>query len=321
MISTVYTMELLQDATRSIADLDFMILSSGSDSRAYQVLSSANLTRRNSPKVLMLHFTERLAGRKRSDFLFRYATLRIKHLQEINCAIKDPSSSLKELENNDFGPTKKIGIDISCLTKPYFYFLIKLFKERFGLLRLSVYYTEPKSYLFPKGSFDTFHTSSGPLSITEIPGYSGVELRGAKRKLIILLGFDGDLSKEINEDVAPNETLVVNGFPAYAPKFKDISLIANAKLVRDEKNITVKYARANNPFEVYNLLETIKDKSERNTFINVAPLGTKPMALGACLFALHNADVRVIYPLPDKYEDKYSNSFWNSWVYDLPLEL
>ena len=70
---------------------------------------------------------------------------------------------------------------------------------------------------------------------------------------------------------------------------------------------------------LYNFLQYIKDKEDDNTFINIAPLGTKPMALGACLFALHNPDVRIVYPLPENYENKYSDKSWNSWIYDLPL--
>lgn len=312
-------MELLEDCKRSINDLDLFILASGSDSRAYQVLSTGKLDRPDGPKVILLHFKERVDGKPPNDPLFNYKRIRITDLEEMACDIKYPSSILMPLEKINIDDSKTIGIDISCFTKPYFYYLIKLLKERFDVSNLSIYYTEPKSYLFRKGLYHLFHTSTGPLSITEIPGYSGEESRGAKRKLVILLGFDGDLSKEINEDVSPNETLVVNGFPSYAPKFKDISLIANEKLVSDDR-VVVQYARANNPFEVYNLLDSIKAKSDRGTFINVAPLGTKPMALGACLFALHNPDVRVIYPLPETYEDKYSDACWNSWVYELPLK-
>jgi hypothetical protein len=281
-------------------------------------LSKLHVGIQNEARVIIFHFKERLEGKDLTDNLFNYKNYSIKHLQEITCEIKSPSSSLREFEENKFDSSKKIGIDISCFTKPYFYYLIKLLRERFGVLKLTVYYTEPKSYLFPKGLFHRFHTSTGPLSIIEIPGYSGLESRDSKRKLIILLGFDGDLSKEINEDVSPYETVVVNGFPSYMPKFKDISLIANEKLVSDDK-ITVQYARANNPFEVYNLLESVKAKDGGSNFINVAPLGTKPMALGACLFALHNPDVRVVYPLPEAYEDKYSDDCWNSWMYELPL--
>jgi hypothetical protein len=320
MSNLVYKMELVTESAPSIAELDYFILSSGSDSRAYEVLSKAMSQVDSKLRVILLHFKERLEGKKPSDDLFKYKDFKITDLQEIFCEIKNPSSSLEDFKKNDFNDSIKIGVDISCFTKPYFYYLIKLLKERFKVSRITIYYTEPKSYLFPKGLFNTFHTSTGPLSIVEIPGYSGQEARDSKRKLIILLGFDGDLSKEINEDVSPNETVVVNGFPSYTPKFKDISLIANEKLVSDH-NIEVQYARANNPFEVYNLLESIKNKDSGATFINIAPLGTKPMALGACLFALHNPEVRIVYPLPEKYEDKYSDACWNSWMYELPLTI
>lgn len=312
-------MELVNDSDDSVAELDYFILASGSDSRAYEVLSKVSSKEGNKVKVIIVHFNERLQDKHGDDDLFNYKKYKID--QEVFCEIKNPSSSLEELEVNDFHSASNVGIDISCFTKPYFYYIIKLLKERFGVLRLSVFYTEPRSYLFPQGLFSLFHTSTGPLSVEEIPGYSGQEDRDSKRKLIILLGFDGDLSAEINEAVSPSETVVVNGFPSYSPKFKDISLIANERLVTDKSNIKVEYARANNPFEVYNLLESLKRRGENAAFINVAPLGTKPMALGACLFALHNPDVRVVYPIPEKYEDKYSDACWNSWRYELPLTM
>lgn len=320
MNNLVYHMELLEDSTQAIGELDYFILSSGSDSRAYEVLSRANFGPENKTKVIILHFNERTYNKNLNDSLFSFLRFGFSNLQQINCEIRNPSTSLEGLEQNEFSSSKKIGIDISCFTKPYFYFLIKLLKERFGVNNITIYYTEPKSYFFPKGLFNAFHTSMGPLSIIEIPGYSGQESRSSRRKLVILLGFDGDLSKEINEDVSPNETIIVNGFPSYSPKFKDISLIANEKLVSDH-NIKVRYARANNPFDVYNVLDSIKKESNGETFMNIAPLGTKPMALGACLFALHHPDVRIVYPLPEQYEDKYSDNCWNSWIYKLPLTI
>lgn len=312
----VYKMHLVSDATKNIENFDFFILSSGSDNRAYEILTKFESV--SKKKVIIINYKERLEGLPESDPLFVFRKRTYNDIQEIFCEIKNPSSCLEDVRINNFTKTSKIGLDISVLTKPYIYFLIKLLRERFSVENISVFYTEPKSYLFPQGLFNTFHTSSGPLSILEMPGYSGQETRGSKRKLIILLGFDGDLSKEINEDVSPNDTVVVNGFPSYTPKFKDISLIANEKLVSDH-NIKIKYARANNPFEVYNLLQKIKDDEKDNYFINVAPLGTKPMALGACLFALHNPEVRIVYPLPEFYENKYSDKSWNSWIYNLPL--
>lgn len=161
-------------------------------------------------------------------------------------------------------------------------------------------------------------SSEGPLQIIEIPGYTGMSTRQGKRILIILLGFDGDLSREISEEIAPEETVIVNGFPGYEPKFKDISLISNEKLIGNPRNI-LNYSRANNPFETYNLLDALKNHY-KDAFINIAPLGTKPMALGACLFAIHNPDVRIVYPMPYNYRKITTDNCSASWIYNIPLK-
>jgi hypothetical protein len=314
---TIYQMDLLDGISNSLQPLDFLILSSGSDTRACEVLNKYASKNLKIETVIVINYKERLADTKYTDTLFSYKSFEGYNIMEIECNIKDPSSSLQGLLAIPFNSTNSIGVDISYLTKPHLFFILKFLKERFSVESLLVFYTEPKTYLFTKGLFDTFKTSSGPLSISEIQGFSGQKDRGAKTILIILLGFDGGLSKEINEDVSPNQTFVINGFPSYTPKFKDISLITNEKLVSD-KNIQVRYSKANSPFDIYNLLEEIKNL-EGNVFINIAPLGTKPMALGACMFALHNPDVRIIYPLPDSYESKYTDMSWNTWQYVFPM--
>ncbi len=150
-----------------------------------------------------------------------------------------------------------------------------------------------------------------PFRLWKYPGFPGNDTRTTKKVLVVLLGFDGELSSFITEEVAPDDTLVVNGFPAYAPKFKEISLINNEKLLSSSATGLVLYSRANSPFETFNLLEHLY-KKETSAFFNIAPIGTKPMALGACLFAL-------VYPLPQKYADVTTQECWNSWSYEIPF--
>lgn len=321
----IYEMEVLDSSSVNSKEFDYLILCSGSDNRAYQSIKLMPIKRKT--KVILVNFTERVLNKPSTDPLFEYRNLKINNLDEINCAILSPPSILPDLVQYEFNNDTKIAIDISCFTKPYFYYLIRLLHKRFNVQAITVLYTEPKSYLFPKGLFTAFHSSSGSLKMIEMPGYVGWRKRDSKEKLVILLGFDSDLSKKVNEVLEPSEMVLVSGFPSYSSKFKDISLIVNESLITGEnlaldKRIQVKYARANNPFEVYNVLEGIKRSDENeNVFLNVAPLGTKPMALGACLFALHNPDVRVVYPLPEQYDEKYSDKSWRTWLYSLPLNL
>ena len=320
MKKLIYEMDLVSREINNTFDI--FILAGGSDYRAYEILRKIEPQKGLIKDILLFNFSERVQNIEKSDSYYTYQTIGFKNIIQIQCLIKDPNSCLDNmvLLENKLISARNIAIDISCFTKPYFFYLIKLFKERFkNIDSLSVFYTEPQSYLFPHGIFTSYHSSTGPVTILEIPGFSGYEASEEKRILIILLGFDGDLSKEINEDISPSETIVINGFPSYSLKYKDISLVTNEKLTSD-KDVIIRFSGADNPFEVFNLLEDIKNKNGE-AFINIAPLGTKPMALGACLFALNYPDVRVVYPFPETYEKVTTVNCWNSWVYKIPLNL
>jgi hypothetical protein len=184
---------------------------------------------------------------------------------------------------------------------------------------VDVFYTEPMSYVIPKGLIRSYKKSVGPLSVVEVPGFPG-RTRGRTRSgLVITLGFDGDLSAFISDEVTPTFIVIVNGFPAYSPKFKDISLINNERLLNyagGQSNIS--YCRASNPFDLFNLLVKLQ-RDNSDAFFNIAPLGPKPMALGACMFALAENSVRVLYPMPEKYASKTTSKCWHSWRYTIPL--
>lgn len=309
------------DARFRAKQIKYFLVAGGSDYRAYEVLKKLKNCNVEIEYIIFFNFFERIQNLNGDDSYHSFSKIGYNIDKLINCSIKAPSSCLTELEAllNGISSNDTIAIDISCFTKPFFFYLIKLLREKFKVNLIDTYYTEPESYIFPKGLFGSYHSSSGPLTVKEIPGFNGLENRNDQRILIILLGFDGDLSQEINEDVSPAKTLLVNGFPGYAPKFKDISLVVNEKLTSN-KDFKIYYARSNNPFEVYNLLDKIKTENLRS-FINVAPLGTKPMALGACLFAIHNPHVRIVYPIPETYEKTTTENCLHSWRYEIPMYL
>ena len=85
-----------------------------------------------------------------------------------------------------------------------------------------------------------------------------------------------------------------------------------------DSNRNLYFSTANNPFETFAALEEIAYNFP-DSFINIAPLGTKPMALGACIFGLFHPDSRIIYPLPFEYKEKTTSDCWSSWYYKIPL--
>lgn len=301
---------------------DYLLVAGGSDYRAYEALRKCLKNKVLPHNVIIFDFTERTQeiheeGLKQYN---EYRTL-VPHARTVSCSIMNPSECLKSLikAGVHLSADQAIALDISCFTKPYYFSIIKYLKERVGLQSITVFYTEPMSYVFSKGLYNSYHSGYGPLAVREIHGFPGIDTRTEKKILIILLGFDGELATFITEEIAPDETVIVNGFPSYSPKFKDISLINNEKLVDYYSSPRqIKYVEANNPFETFNLLESLKLQYP-TSFINVAPIGTKPMALGACLFAILYPSVRIIYPFPEHYANITTDQCWQSWAYELPL--
>ena len=60
----------------------------------------------------------------------------------------------------------------------------------------------------------------------------------------------------------------------------------------------MRFATANDPFSLYYLLQDIADEN-RDDLLKIAPIGTKPHALGAVLFAITNPQkVELVYDHP-----------------------
>ncbi|MCC9070918.1 hypothetical protein LNQ49_04815 [Flavobacterium sp. F-65] len=312
---------LNENWNNDIEKFDFFLLAVGTDLRAYKSIFVAEQNKIEVDNVVLFNFNEREDSIKKRKSIGSENYKNLSYKTKIyNCSLKNPSAALKLLDI-DIPKDSQIAVDISFFTKPFFFTLLNWLKTVCEIENVTIFYTEPKNYVFNKGLYSEYHSSVGPVSIEEIASFSGNDANKNDSLLIIMLGFDGDLSAELDESVAPKKTILVNGFPSYSPNFKDISLISNEKVVNKGGNKLV-FSRSTNPFDTYNLLTSIKDKTEyQDLFINIAPIGTKPMALGVCLFALHNPEIRIIYPVPEKFEDVTSHDSWCTWYYDISLNL
>jgi len=174
-----------------------LIIAGGSDHRAYELLRKCSLCGISADSIVAFDFTERRewATSTNCNKYLGYQASGLNY-RTIDCSIKDPSSSLKSLTNDGitFSPDDRIAIDISCFTKPYFFILIKYLKEFVGLRSLTVFYTEPKSYVFSKSLYSSYQSMKGTLRVMEMPGFPGQETGTGRSILIILLGFDGEIA-------------------------------------------------------------------------------------------------------------------------------
>lgn len=157
MISTLYKMADINTTLAIPKHFNYLLVACGIDNRAYEVLRKLLDLNVKIDNVIVFDYLERKEGLSKKDnaAYYSYKDLRIKIIQ-ISCSLKDPSSCIKQLnENNYFSSNRIMGIDISCFTKPFFFLIIKLLELVYAIKQVSVFYTEPKSYVFAKGLYDS----------------------------------------------------------------------------------------------------------------------------------------------------------------------
>jgi len=235
--------------------------------------------------------------------------------KDLNC---DMIPCLKAI--NEYIKGKEvINIDISCMPVPFLAQILHFLFEYHSDKPIKIYYTEPSHYTL-HSLFD-YSAFGGEITLETIKGFEGEtsQFGNIKRVLFYLMGFEKEyLDRLIPQEVPPDEIAPINGFPSYFPKYKDISLINEGTDFREE-DIEIIYAESNNPFDVYNAITALEDKF-KDCHIDIIPAGTKPMALGACLYALKNVNntrCRVIFPIPSDYKPKQSHGCGKMWEYCL----
>ena len=240
-----------------------------------------------------------------------------------------PYAEILEKESELLKSSRQIGIDITGFKNQFFFPLIKFLYYKMGRTEIDVFYTEPATYKFPKSRLRVpyfpnikdntnilfnYSKSNEGIEIKSIPGFEGMKAK--KTVLVILLGFDGKVAVRVKEDYSAEKVILVNGFPSYLPKFKDISLLNNKELVKACKKNDIFSTYADNPFEIYNVLKRIKEQYADYKLL-IAPLGAKPLALGSCIFAIDYPQTAVLYVESSNYVEKTTEKEGESWRYQL----
>ncbi len=164
-------------------------------------------------------------------------------------------------------------------------------------------YVEPSDYVRQLGGRD-FSLSDYTEGISSIPGFASVaSITDEPVPLIAMLGFEGARLTRIIQrlEPPPGQTFPVIGVPGYKVEFPFYSYEGNQREL--EQNFLysqVVHARANCPFEAFVALSNIR-AALGGVRLQVAPIGTKPHAVAAALFALAcDGDVELIYDHPKR---------------------
>ncbi|MDD4494872.1 MAG: hypothetical protein PHV32_11110 [Eubacteriales bacterium] len=310
MNKQIYIMEPIQDYLEN-CDLDFLIMAASSNVRSYKSLEFIGQKGTDINNIIMLDFTESSPTQDSPYFndYHAYSKMGI-HITTISC---DQNSI--NFDSLGISENSKIAIDITGLNIPSLYRIIFILSEVFGINQLHIFYTEPQFYVFEQGMLDAYEYLIGDRKYNVIEEYfnSG---ENNKEVLVIFLGFDRMTSSMVKDEVNPSITYLINGFPSTSPKLKDISLLNNYELI---KKITpqIYNTKANNPFSAYNILSEIQRK-HLNELLNICVLGSKPMALGSCLFVLHNKlNVKLSYAFQKGFKERISEGAATTWHYEI----
>ena len=149
---------------------------------------------------------------------------------------------------------------------------------------------------------EIFDLSERIQGIAPIPGFASLaEINDRDSCFVPLLGFEGTRLAYLLEAVQPqgNKIIPIIGVPGFRPEYPFHTFQGNrAPLLETRAWRNVRFAQANCPFSLFYALQDVAASFPRD-LIKIAPIGTKPHALGAVLYALTSSrPVELVYDHP-----------------------
>jgi len=187
----------------------------------------------------------------------------------------------------------RVLMDISGLQHHVWAPLLKSLYSR--KIRTRVLYAEPESYkAHPSPASATlFDLSVGFDGLEPLPGFA--RLSGpsddSKCLFVAMLGFEGNRPERLVMQVDPTPRIIpVVGVPGFQMEYPAFTIACNRLFLNEYRaHSEVRYARASCPFEAYQTLCSIQ-RDYPDHYLYLAPVGTKPHALGTILFAIAHPD-------------------------------
>lgn len=173
-------------------------------------------------------------------------------------------------------------------------------------LQIQIIYTEPYSYKIPQFKLEGVYNdlSEKIEGIEPLPGFANLFPNTNEVKFIALLGFEGGRFTYIKESISPPDDSIIPvvGVPGFRPEYPFVTLWGN-RITLDKTGAwdDIRYVAANSLVDVYFLLRKILNEFPNKYKLLVAPIGTKPHAIGAMLFALQFPNqVEIVYDNPKR---------------------
>lgn len=188
-----------------------------------------------------------------------------------------------------------------------------------------VLYLEPQQYKTHNNTYSekrNFELSTGFEGYIGIPGQSLVFER--TDKAVFFCGYESErLDRTFEElDIIGKNSQLVFGIPPFNSGW-DMNSYSNHISVIEKQNIQKHfyYCGAANPLAVCEKLEVFYNALEADERLFIIPIGTKPMAIGACIYKISKDDnyrLSILYDHPIKKIGRSTKiSRWN--LYNISL--
>lgn len=204
-----------------------------------------------------------------------------------------------------------IYVDITGLSHHVWAPMVRFALEKHR--RVKVVYVEPADYKYSGNPMrgEIFDLSEKINGISPIPLFASLNEPGENVCFIPLLGFEGARFAFMIEEVDPpgGNIVPVIGVPGFRAEYPFHAYQGNEPtLSKTRAWRQVRYARANCPFSLFYVLEDILHAYPTD-YIKIAPIGTKPHALGAVLKCLASRrPIELVYDHPKRKQKRTSGA-------------
>ena len=189
--------------------------------------------------------------------------------------------------------------------------------------QIYVVYVEPRTYTFSRTPteaeiFDLSETIHG---ISPLPGFSVLSEPEDEESVLLVtfLGFEGHRLAYVLEQVQPpgKKIIPIIGVPGFMPVFPFHTYLGNKNILAPGTLHTqIRHIMANSASDAFYALQKIVAEYPGHA-LKIAPIGTKPHALGAILFAIRsNQAVEIVYDHPIRKANRTIGSA-NILLYDI----
>lgn len=205
---------------------------------------------------------------------------------------------------------QRIIFDSTNLSFAEIIILLNIYIKTFSVGFIEFIYVEPDEYSSRKPgplSTHSFDLSDKIHDTAAIPPFYYEVGMDDRAHLMAFLGFESDrLARALNPDEGANHNTlsVAFGVPPFKTEWEVHSMMQNVQTLSQYSPQDCYFIPANNPRTAYHIIEHVNQSLDEDERLILAPLGTKPEAIGVALYTVLNERIGVLFDFPQKRQKR-----------------